>query len=132
MMLREWPPGLSLQEVDLTYSTFWIQIHRLSLELITETNAEKIGLGLNKLLEIDPNSLPTIGPWQFLRLRVDTNTDKCLFDGFSLPRINRSLAKISFKYERFSNFCYGYGSLGHLLQVCPLYFNNDKNRGSGI
>lgn len=35
MVLKEWPPGLSLQEIDLSHSAFWIHIYGLPLEMMT-------------------------------------------------------------------------------------------------
>lgn len=104
MVLREWPLGLSLQEVDLTYSAFWIQIYGLPLELMIETNVEKLGLVLDKLLEINQTSLPTTGPRQYLRPKVDINIDKPLFNGFSLPRINKVQQKLVSNMKGFQNF----------------------------
>lgn len=43
MVLKEWPPDLNLQDIDLTHSAFWIHIYGLPLELMTTENAEKIG-----------------------------------------------------------------------------------------
>lgn len=66
MVLKEWLPGLNLQEIDLIHSAFWIQIHGLPLEMMTERNAEKIGKVLGNLMEIDLTYLPSTCARQFL------------------------------------------------------------------
>lgn len=43
MVLRHWPPELSINEIALNYSAFWIQIHGLLMDMLTNKNAERIG-----------------------------------------------------------------------------------------
>lgn len=58
MILKQWPPGLNIQEIDLTHSAIWIQIYGLPLELMTNENAEKIRRVLGRLMEVDQAYLP--------------------------------------------------------------------------
>lgn len=43
MIVYNWPPGLSLLEIDTKMSVFWVQIHGLPLEYMTNENVAKIG-----------------------------------------------------------------------------------------
>ncbi|XP_040996158.1 uncharacterized protein At4g02000-like [Juglans microcarpa x Juglans regia] len=122
MILKEWLPRHSLQEVDLRYLAFWIQIHGLPLELVTQENAEKIGRVIGNLLGFD-HIVAFVK--RFLRIRVEIDTSKPLLDGFILPQLNRQPAKITFKYERLSEFCYICGRLGHVHQSCPHVHGSD-------
>lgn len=53
MVLQQWNPDLDLVEIDLDHTNFWLQVHGLSLELMTSLNAEKIGRVLGSLMEIN-------------------------------------------------------------------------------
>lgn len=68
------------------------------------------------------NSLLDVSTSQFLRIKVDIEVWRPLIDGILYPRLKGLLAKVLFKYKRLSEFCYFCGSLGHVLQMCPLYF----------
>lgn len=74
MVLKEWHPGLSLQEIDLTFFAFWIQIYGLPLEMMKKKNAEKIEKILGNLLDIDLTYLPSSCAIPFLIIRVKINT----------------------------------------------------------
>lgn len=75
---------------------------------------------MGNLLDIDPIMTSTVTARKLPRIRVEIDTIKPIPDGFSLPKIYRSQAKISFKYERLSEFCYLCGCLGHVHQACPI------------
>lgn len=60
MILKEWLPGQSLQEIDLKHTTFWIQIHGIPLEIMTLRNAIKISKALGNLVNVDETYLPEV------------------------------------------------------------------------
>lgn len=122
MVLKEWLPAQSLQEFDLKHTAFWIQIHGLPLEIITQKSAIKIGKSLGNLLDVDENFIPEESTKQFLRIRMEIDVTQPLIDGVIYPRLKDLPAKISFKYECLSEFYYICGSIGHIQQICPLYF----------
>lgn len=121
MVLKEWLPGLSIHEVQLNTSVFWVQVHGLPLEMLTNQNAEHIGKVLGNLIEVDKASIFGVALRRYLRVKVEMNIEKPLPDGFDLERPGRIAKKILLKYERLSDFCYGCGLLGHIVQACPYH-----------
>lgn len=53
MLVRDWPPGSSLHEINLKMSIFWVQIHGLPLEYMTNQNAEKIARKLGNFIQVE-------------------------------------------------------------------------------
>lgn len=51
MLVRDWPIGLSLQEIDLKMYIFLI--HRLPLEYMTMSNAERIARKLGNFIQVE-------------------------------------------------------------------------------
>jgi hypothetical protein len=43
MIVKPWPPELTIDEVDLSSCAFWVQVHSLPLQNLTAVNAIKIG-----------------------------------------------------------------------------------------
>lgn len=114
MVLRQWPPGLSINEIPLNLSIFWIQIHGLPLEMLARLNATRIGQVIGNLLEVDFTSVFGVTLRRYIRIKVELNVHKPLPEGFNLPRPNGTVNIIFFKYERLSKFCYICGRLGHI------------------
>ena len=54
--LKRWEVDQAIQEVSFSKVTFWIQIHILPLELLTEQNARKIGSVLEKLVTVEDSN----------------------------------------------------------------------------
>ncbi|KAF5477689.1 hypothetical protein F2P56_004306 [Juglans regia] len=128
MVLRQWPPGLSIHDIPLHMSIFWIQVHGLPLEMLTKPNAAKIGQVLGNLLEVDFASIFGVTIRRYLRIKVEININNPLSEGFELLCPNGISHRIYFKYERLSEFCYTCGKLGHIQQACPTYVKH--NTGS--
>ncbi|KAK3020047.1 hypothetical protein RJ639_003360 [Escallonia herrerae] len=53
IMVRDWPPHLTLEELDFSHSPFWVRISGLPPNMMSKANAEKLGSKLGKVLEID-------------------------------------------------------------------------------
>lgn len=76
------------------------------------------------MLQVDQSVMFRMSARKYLRIRVEIDTTKPLFDGFSLPRINKPPVKIIFKYKGLSEFCYACGNLGHVQQSYPIFLGN--------
>jgi hypothetical protein len=78
LVLKEWSPNLSLNEINFSMSTFWVQIHNLALRNMTRTNAVAIGLGLGKLLEVENFGVSGMICRSYLRILVEIDMMKPL------------------------------------------------------
>lgn len=109
-----------MEEVDFSCGAFWIQIHGLPLIHMNAHNANLLGSRLGKLLEVDNADATGMQYRKFLRVKVLINLQNPLAQGFNLPRIDKPLLRINFRYERLSDFCFTCGRLGPSLRAVNL------------
>lgn len=101
MMLREWNPRETIDEVDLSMVEFFIQIHGLPLEIVDEENGRLIGCKLmwwmllkhiNRLFDSRFDFHPPL-PWDRVsilqgmrewRYGLDSSMDACLVFVFTV------------------------------------------------
>lgn len=77
--------------------------------MLTNQNAEHIGVVLENLLEVDRTSIFSVALRRYLRVKVAIAIEKPLPKGFDLNRLERipkKKKKILLKYERLFDFCY--------------------------
>ncbi|KAK2972614.1 hypothetical protein RJ640_029233 [Escallonia rubra] len=48
LVVRDWPPHLTLEELDFSHSPFWVRISGLPPNMMSKANAEKLGSKLGK------------------------------------------------------------------------------------
>lgn len=107
MVLKTWPLGLSIQEVRLNTSIFWVQVHGLPLEMLTNQNVERIGNVLGDLKEVDRASIFGIALKRYLRIRVEMDIEKPLPEGFDLNRLGRIAKMILHSCQKIQDMGYG-------------------------
>lgn len=116
--LHRWQPGFTLDEIDFSQVAYWVQVHGLSLDQMSPTNAKKVGDQIGKVMEIeDPISSHGIRRG-FFRIRVLIDVSKPIPSGFWACRAGKSNIWASFKYEHLADFCYNCGCLGHVEGHC--------------
>lgn len=114
LILREWDPSTTLDEVDLSMVEFWVQIYGLPLELVAEDNARLIGSMLGMILELD-----NVDEHQsFIRLKINFPSSKPLEPSFNYFQEDGGSVWIGFKYERLSSFCSHCGLMDHTIGAC--------------
>ncbi|XVF04024.1 hypothetical protein REPUB_Repub05bG0045000 [Reevesia pubescens] len=62
----------------------------------------------------------------YMRIRVKFNSSNPRVDGFWVPSRGKSIIWASVKYEKLTNFCYGYGKLGHSHKHCDEFFTSSR------
>ncbi|KAK9266357.1 hypothetical protein L1049_012628 [Liquidambar formosana] len=120
LVLKEWSPGLVLEEISFKVSPFWVQIHGLPPGFKSLDNISKIGLSIGVFIEADVKRSNHLVWNNFLRVRVGIDVSAPLKTGFFLNRAPLPEVWIQFKYERLSDFCYRCGYLGHGLKDCSV------------
>jgi hypothetical protein len=53
LILKHWPLGLALSQIDFNTTQLWVQAHGLPLEFMTKKNATIIGGIIGKFLQVD-------------------------------------------------------------------------------
>ncbi|KAI7982273.1 hypothetical protein LOK49_LG15G01605 [Camellia lanceoleosa] len=120
IVLQPLATGKSVEEIDFKWSSFWIQVHGLPVAKLTRQNGEIIGRRIGNLVGVEALHDGLLLVWSFLRLMVEVDVSEPLPRGFILQHHGSKDKEswISYKYEKLSNFCYDYGSLGHDKSSC--------------
>lgn len=87
---------------------------------MNKTNICTIGASIGQIADMDP--IPDgIACTGFFRIKVSFDASLPLKVGFPLPRPHYPDARISFRYEKLSDFCYQCGQIDHtaLIGVHP-------------
>lgn len=74
--IRHWPLYHSLDDIEPTRATYWIQAHGIPREMLSFSNGRKLGTMLGSIIEVE--DLAIVGFRGFLRLRVDLDVTKPL------------------------------------------------------
>ncbi|KAL4335792.1 hypothetical protein GQ457_07G024510 [Hibiscus cannabinus] len=129
IVLKEWPIGGTLEEIDFSIEDFWIQVHNILMSLISKNNATMIG-GLFPVYHYSNVSEESVVQWDGnLNIRAAIRVDDPLKVGFALKRVDRADVNVQFKYKRMPEFCYSCGRIGHALKEC--WFDNSLFKRAG-
>lgn len=119
LILSPWTSGKIPEELQLSFSPFWVQVHGLPLNYITKENGLKIGQVLGKFLYVYGNVFDGKDFCRkFLRIRAILDVTKPLLCGFWVRRAGLSDIWIEFKYENLGIFCYKCGRIGNYYKSC--------------
>ncbi|KAK3027317.1 hypothetical protein RJ639_040409 [Escallonia herrerae] len=69
VVVRDWPLYLTMEEIDFSQSTFWLQISLLLPNMMSKANAEKIGSKIGTILVIVFSTEGKLSWFKFLRLQ---------------------------------------------------------------
>lgn len=106
LVVKPWPPELTNAEFILFTCAFWIQVHGLPLQNMTDVNASKIGKFIgDTILDVHNGDCPRIISHHHLGMCVVLDVSKPLVPGFHLPRPGLPSLWIKFLYERLADYC---------------------------
>jgi hypothetical protein len=113
MIVKQWSPSQTLDEIDLNTSPFWVKIHGLPLKKRILKTAIVVGKGLGKLLEVENLEASGVICRHHLRVRVEIDIRKPLVPGFSFALEDSNPVWIQLKYERLADYSISCGLTGH-------------------
>ncbi|OMO98886.1 Zinc knuckle CX2CX4HX4C [Corchorus olitorius] len=105
-------------EMKFDEISYWIQVHNLSIDMISNRIALLIGNRLGRVLEIEEPKGRFGWYMSFLRMRIMVKASNPLIPGFCVPRGEDRKDWDEVKYEKLSDFCFSSGRLGHLSKHC--------------
>ncbi|KAK2994943.1 hypothetical protein RJ640_019332 [Escallonia rubra] len=118
VVVRDWPPHLTMEDLDFSQSNFWIRVSGLPPNMMSKTNAEKIGSKVGAVQDIDFTTKGNLSWFKFLRIQVKIDINQPLPTGFNRKTSQDSSSWIRIQYERLPDFCYKCGRLGHTNKIC--------------
>lgn len=118
ILLRRWPNHVSFEEIQFDSSDFWVQVHHLPPDRLTEDNMTVISKLIGTPVNLPHKATMKNKHLKFICLRVFMDLTKALKTGFFFNRGTLPTVWIQFKYERLSDFCYKCGELGHNVGTC--------------
>lgn len=131
LSLQKWRKEIKIQEVKFQIVQFWVQIHGLELDKFSTQNARKMGGCIGEVKEIDE----IIGPMgidrNYIRVKVDVDTNCPLLAGIWYTRSNGEKGRADIKYERLPDFCFGCGRIGHSERMCKSEISVANSRDGG-
>ncbi|KAJ1430901.1 Ribonuclease H superfamily [Sesbania bispinosa] len=86
LSLQNWIPEAAVHEVSYDKVEFWVQLHGLPLEYMSNSNAVKVARLLGDIVMIEDPYVGELLLRPFLRVRVMIDIKKQLVTGFWLPR----------------------------------------------
>ena len=118
IILQQWHPKATLNELSLHSASFWIQVHSLPLINMTTKIAISIGKGLGNLIQVDDSNSDKKTFKSILRLLVEIEVSNPLKPGFSFQRDEGKPLWIFLKFERLDIYCTSCGRIGQKLIHC--------------
>ncbi|KAJ4831885.1 hypothetical protein Tsubulata_022297 [Turnera subulata] len=107
LLLREWNPSLSLDEVELKKSALWVQVIGLTPNEIGEENCGDIAAMMGELIRADFSpSGEGLAYSSIMRLKMLIDVDKPLVPGFLNEREDGEDVWVQFKFEKLPDICY--------------------------
>ncbi|CAL5333984.1 unnamed protein product [Camellia sinensis] len=111
--------GHTVEEIEFRWCPFWVQVHGLPLNNLTQQNEELLGNRIGRLVRVEAHTEGLLLSRNFLRIRVEIDTQQPLPQGLWLQRSKEGCDSwLTFKYEKLSDYCYDCGRLGHESNAC--------------
>ncbi|KAG8387753.1 hypothetical protein BUALT_Bualt02G0054100 [Buddleja alternifolia] len=122
VILRQWDPDKSVENINLDSALFWVQARNLPVRSINTATAKIIGDTIGRFVKTDLVSENQ--RWRkALRIRVELNVHKPLTDSIKLQTPQGNVICVEIRYGRLSDFCFRCGLIGHKFPSFP----NAKN-----
>lgn len=113
LVIFQWAQDVeSAPFLEFSSATFWIQLHNVPENSLTQETGEAIGKSLGTMVQVaDPEDDGCGG--EFLRVRVTMDITKPLAWCSKLWAEGKQIGWVGIKYEQLLNFCYWCGRVTH-------------------
>ena len=118
LVLQRWEKGLTARSVRFTFLPIWVQVWRLTFDLINEEVGLDIGRGIGRVVEVDCKALAS-DQAHFLRITVEIPLEKPIRRGGQVVSPEGDRVKVAYRYERLFGMCFQCGRVGHDANRCP-------------
>uniref|UniRef100_A0A803NFE8 Uncharacterized protein n=1 Tax=Cannabis sativa TaxID=3483 RepID=A0A803NFE8_CANSA len=118
--------GENPRSVVLNSLDFWVQLHGMSTEFMSQRVVRDIANYIGSFVEADPNNF--MGIWRdYLRVRVTIRVDRPLKRKMKLEKVGSPVCWAIFKYEGLPTFCLICGIIGHAEKFCERLFDTPSH-----
>nr|POF05321.1 uncharacterized protein CFP56_37629 [Quercus suber] len=120
ILMQEFEGKLTLKEIEMKWSPFWVQIFNLPLNCKTKEIGWPIRSKLGEVVDVDVDVSDVEVQWgRCLSIRVRLDVTKKLVQGKKITVEGGECKWVNLKCKRLPNFCYWCGLLSHALKDCP-------------
>lgn len=119
-ILKEWMPGVAVEEISFDQICMWIQIHKLPRDMMTMRNLQMIGGRIGVMQDSEDPFADGLGRG-FARIKVAMDVRKPMVKELQSRRTSGEIIKMSLRYENLQDICYCCGRIGHSFKSCNEY-----------
>ncbi|XP_075489138.1 uncharacterized protein LOC142527993 [Primulina tabacum] len=121
LVLHKMKSGEIPSLIPLNSADFWVQVYDLPIGFMSEHIGKLLGNFIGKFVTYDISNNSSI--WRtFMRIRVTVDVSKPLKRFKKIRKQGEDWTIVNFKYERFTQFCFICGLLGHTDRFCDKLF----------
>ncbi|KAE9466937.1 hypothetical protein C3L33_01156, partial [Rhododendron williamsianum] len=125
IVLQRWAEGVKPDQINFSYSPFWIQLRALPLEFMSVEVGRKMMVGFGDVLEVVMAQLSG-NQGRCIRVKVELDITKPIPRGKNVRTADWQPIWVSFRYEKFPHLCHYCGLVGHDDKACMLKYNESK------
>ncbi|KAJ4836258.1 hypothetical protein Tsubulata_035569 [Turnera subulata] len=115
---RRWLPHMSINQVPLRLSCFWIQLHELPLDFLEGCKIREICKVFTSVVQLDTKIESRLGWNGYIRARIEFFPEKPLVPGIHVKDSIGIEHWVKVRYERLGEFCYRCGRVTHATRRC--------------
>ncbi|KAH7850906.1 hypothetical protein Vadar_004457 [Vaccinium darrowii] len=125
IVLQRWSEGVLPDEINFSYSPFWIQLWGMPLEFMSIDVGKRMMDGFGDVQQVSIAQLSG-NQGRCVRVKVELDLQKPLPRGKKVYTVDWNLIRVSFRYEKLLILCYYCGVVGHDDHACMVKHHEVK------